>query len=1639
MLKAKLKRFNNLLVPKLPEKAIADNSKKNGISPVTPRAAEAAEARVSASGTKHIKSAFPSSNQLRGSRSLKSVQFNQKKAYGSLEKLPSSATLSGAESSHASAVQKVSVANDSQARKEKKELVSASRKKDVISNIDKEIAKFEGKLNTSLSQYDDDDQEEVQQGDQEHDGEPVEVGEKISAVSSALDETVIDFIKTKASLNPVQHMKILATLVAAPEAKKDQSKKYLEKIRTQRVEEEYSRKDREQRRRKIILGHQQAQQEIQKKHTEELLLSKLMRQSKQERRIAEQLIQIRHEKDVMHENRVFREQQYAERRQKDYEDAISREYELCEKARAEYKEQCALQLAQHREILNAKRAAKHAKNIQYCNEIVKDIITYAFKVAEYRALNDNKDVPLKKQREWKTLFKSGQNHLKPGATDSKSDTLIEHHPKPAVEATLDAPVSHEVAVRVQKPSDDVDPAIDILDKVEFNEYIAGIGNWPLAGTPNKNPILGFIVDEVIRLTIPPEPGYDFTRLPDAPLRLALIGKTNSGRKTMAKLIAGRYHTSIIVLDDLIDEAVRLSDPAVSKRLGIETPSKEFKPPKFVLSKQQIGAKIEAALLEGQNPDDSLLVSLVVDALTSPTNSKPGGTLLVGFPRTKAQAQLLERELSGYEDPKPIKKGDLKRTPDRPPSQPKTRSLIAPLDVYPDSNEAPPKSALDSIFLLEVSNQAAISRSVGQRVDPVTGRIYHIEFDPPPTNAPGTFERLSSPEDESKTKAQLHFQLAAFEDEQQPLKEWLTRFQTLHVVDANQSPEKSFEVIKTVLDDIIDLKIQKTVLEQRKAEEAREAQREAEEAKKALEEERPVKATSSPTHSAGFKEKIGSAAHEPSPQPVVTVPEPKSKGTAAAQANSAKDGKAALAAPVIHDTPSIMDYNIEIPAHHLARTVTKNGRHLPSKELAAILIDQWATIESSYTDAIKFAFRSIRKENDVILRYFFEAKVNFKTFLERPDMKQDLIDLFQTEFNAVEDDLRCDNDAKAELHQRVEDLRDKLWEISDKKREEADSERMSLIEDKWVEDHSYILANIYISMFQAEVERYIGSRQVIVDFYRDANNHILTEPAKLSVRINLIGTTAPPPVDIASVLVSAHEAQAAQRRDANPTAQAQQAAQTKKAPATPAPAASGKDSGKKGQAAAASKAPPVEPVAAKHTPGTPAQQTLPEKEHIVVDYENVHFQDLQNSYEAALSCIVTKESSVDIQFAEKKDKKKEEVRIEELHDSVPEHLQALDLEEKILRARLERIHKHAIEHLKDLRTKGFEAFILLDDWIGARFQAEMDATRDMTNIIKDAIECEMRLPNQLVLEGDSFKIDFGLLTLEPEPEPRPESPVEKTNSEQFTVLQLLNLGLQFRATAPTGRIGTKYFLDYLQKLSALSSSTELLPENFYNAEASQFQQLCAQLDTFETGTIDWHKFLLLNGRILSAPLPFLVQMRKDYDQFNKTKILYDEYQQVPLWFEEEYSSEGRVKQFNRTSKMKQALFQIFGEVIEPKSTSVDEPVVEPAPTSEGEQEAPPKPSLNIASPPQVSLVGEHDSISNDSIVFNVYDFLACSCLDESGMSGIEKAFYIFGNYDGECTAQQVYDALHYFLVLSETSHRLDSSKIVDDPFPLVRLY
>ena len=88
-----------------------------------------------------------------------------------------------------------------------------------------------------------------------------------------------------------------------------------------------------------------------------------------------------------------------------------------------------------------------------------------------------------------------------------------------------------------------------------------------------------------------------------------------------------------------------------------------------------------------------------------------------------------------------------------------------------------------------------------------------------------------------------------------------------------------------------------------------------------------------------------------------------------------------------------------------------------------------------------------------------------------------------DFNAISDDIRDDEETRAEMHERVDDLRERLWTICDERKEQAEKERVTVMNEGWLEDRLGILSNDYITVLQCELDRFQDTLRLLKDYYR----------------------------------------------------------------------------------------------------------------------------------------------------------------------------------------------------------------------------------------------------------------------------------------------------------------------------------------------------------------------------------------------------------------------------------------------------------------------------------------------------------------------------------------------------------------------------
>ncbi|TNN44657.1 Sperm flagellar protein 2 [Liparis tanakae] len=101
--------------------------------------------------------------------------------------------------------------------------------------------------------------------------------------------------------------------------------KYIQDIRQRLEEKAAAREQKEKRQDRFLVEQLKAQEAQEEAQREEQLVKRLTRQTQQEQRLATQLLQVRVQKDVLRKNRLFREQQYKQRRERDFQEALERE------------------------------------------------------------------------------------------------------------------------------------------------------------------------------------------------------------------------------------------------------------------------------------------------------------------------------------------------------------------------------------------------------------------------------------------------------------------------------------------------------------------------------------------------------------------------------------------------------------------------------------------------------------------------------------------------------------------------------------------------------------------------------------------------------------------------------------------------------------------------------------------------------------------------------------------------------------------------------------------------------------------------------------------------------------------------------------------------------------------------------------------------------------------------------------------------------------------------------------------------------------------------------------------------------------------------------------------------------------------
>jgi adenylate kinase len=142
--------------------------------------------------------------------------------------------------------------------------------------------------------------------------------------------------------------------------------------------------------------------------------------------------------------------------------------------------------------------------------------------------------------------------------------------------------------------------------------------------------------------------------------------------------------------------------------------------------------------------DEVIIGLISERLQEP--DAMSGLLLDGYPRTIAQAEALAKV-----------------------------------------------EGVSAVISIEVPDEAIVERIVGRRMDPETGMIYHIRFNPPPSEVSS---RVVQRKDD--TEETVRNRLSAYHEQTAPLAGWYEERGVLIRIDGNRSIEEVGSAIEAAI-------------------------------------------------------------------------------------------------------------------------------------------------------------------------------------------------------------------------------------------------------------------------------------------------------------------------------------------------------------------------------------------------------------------------------------------------------------------------------------------------------------------------------------------------------------------------------------------------------------------------------------------------------------------------------------------------------------------------------------------------------------------------------------------------------------------------------------------------------------------------
>ncbi|XP_008416454.1 sperm flagellar protein 2 isoform X1 [Poecilia reticulata] len=1305
--------------------------------------------------------------------------------------------------------------------------------------------------------------------------------------------------------------------------------KYIEGIRQQLKENAMAREERQKRVDRFLMEQYKARESQQEAQLEEQMVRRLTRQTQQEQRLAEQLMQIRRQKEVILENRLFREEQYKCQRQKDFKEALDKEAVLAQHAKLARAEEIEKEIEFCKMVAAERALEKRLKHYGICSEILGQMIDMAVTVGEYRHITENL-VPEKKYKEWKELFVRGIPFY-----DPQQDT------EPEI-GFLETLSSSELKKE------------EVLNNLDYDEYTNMVGVWmgpkDIEETrlpPSTNDILAYAIHRIKGIAHPTvvEPattvplfsiksciqgkvcqckskclakiveGLKSLKKKDFRIKACVLGKATSGKTTSLAKIAEAHGVTVLSPNTLVEEALRsvregekAADqqeekesellpksptpvPSEGTRLSVDGgrpsldeisrlfPSKLEEKRECINKMASIAALVERELRKGNTIPNELIVDILVEAISQvPAQT---GWILDGFPSNITQAQLLEKALGGFVE-------------EEQSTEANTYELVPnPEHLKPPTPTLP---VLDVALLLDISDECVVRRASADK-----------DADAAAATTP------SQPAGTTTWTPHITHRIAAFQETWPELEKWYGEKQNI-LVNINADVEEG-ELYR---------KVESALCEVMKEQEEAPAE---EEIPKYLETRRSSRATRRGRDSiAGLHSDDGlsdiiprrrSSSIFKSKQVSVDLNEDmsmdntrsierRSSGKSISSLRKGKDTR-------FSDTVSLSTGSIDglNDSTQPTGSFTLNPLYVNeplSPQVPEYLCSHWKDVCQSYVNGIKHVMQQLRLQLTLIDRHLFNVRERYNHFLTCPDLKQELVSQWQKVFNSVPDDMREDEETKAELHLRLDELQERLWDITDKRKEEDNQERSAFMYDGWLEEQASLLTNHYSMMIQTEMNRFRETLCTLEVYYWGMNRQIPLRISPKDFSITLLKETGAEDQDnISEPLSSVVKDQMSDKK---------------------LPPDTTKSSSKLIENLFRGK------LLSDYEEALQAIQTI--KDMVSVEFQQREAEVPEEVVEEKET--VSKKTSPKSSKKEKQSQKKhsaapppvveipppkppEKTQEQEIREKIyKEFTAAVTLEENSIKARLELVKDRGLTMINSLENKVHETFNKMEKQFESCYLSEMECIDQLGEVVRHHIEASSKLQYELVMEDRDFYLNGDCLLVPGVVLPPRPPPVERSNRSILTIAQLESLFNHLFNMAPSGFMSSSDFFYFFQDLVSNSTGRSIVPEAWTDMIEMQLLEINFLL-TDECELIDWRRFLL------SATLPwqlpslsqllYLLKQYKEADYNDTGYINKEQYLQVELWFSGQ--SVQKVPEdpleplpYNRSCNLQKFFFQMFAD-------------------------------------------------------------------------------------------------------------------------------